>query len=174
MLYTYPEHVVFVLPEHNPDQPAKTEPVFGTAVSLTYVPYAYGPAGLAVTVPEPVPAYLIVMVYFVVVPDDAADWDTVKVFPATVNDAVRAEPVLAATLYDIVPLPVPVDPDEIVIQETPVDVLHEQPLPAVTDMLPVPPLDVKEALDGEIAYVHEVPPPAVTSFEWSLSMPDES
>jgi hypothetical protein len=49
-----------------------------------------------------------------------------------------------------VPLPVPLAPDEIAAQDTPVDALQVQPLAAVTVMVPVPPLLVKEALDGEM------------------------
>ena len=71
-------------------------------------------------------------------------------FPAIVKAAVRDEPVLAATEYFTVPLPVPLDPELMVAQATPVEALHEQPLVAVTEMDPVPPLLVKEALDGEM------------------------
>ena len=48
-----------------PDQPEKTEPAFAVAVSVTVVPLLYGseqsapqliPAGLLVTVPDPVPS----------------------------------------------------------------------------------------------------------------------
>jgi len=165
----YPEHVVLVLPVHNPDQPAKTEPVLGTALSVTYAPYVYGPAGVAVTVPEPVPAYLIVTVYFVAVDvdDDVAELcDIVNVFPATLNDAVRAAPVFAATLYDRLLLPLPLDPDVMVAHDTPVDALQEQPLVVPTAILPVPPLEVNDALEGETLYVHdELVPPVLTSFE---------
>ena len=56
------------------------------------------------------------------------------------------------------PLPVPLVPEEIVAHDTPVDALQVQPLAAVTVMVPVPPLLVKEALDGEMEYVHELPP----------------
>jgi len=170
LVRTYPAHVVLVLPVHNPDQPAKTEPVLGTALSVTYAPYVYGPTGVAVTVPEPVPAYLIVTVYFVVVDvDDAALCDIVNVFPATLNDAERAEPVFAATLYDRLPLPLPLDPDVMVAHDTPVDALQEQPLAVLTAILPVPPLEVNDLLDGEILYVHDEPvplmPPVLTSLE---------
>ena len=110
------------------------------------------------------------MVYFVVVDvDDAALCDIVNVFPTTLNDAVRAEPVLAATLYERVPLPLPVDPDVMVAHVTPVDALQEQPLVVLTAILPVPPLAVNDALDGEILYVHDEPvplmPPVLTSLE---------
>jgi hypothetical protein len=85
-----------------------------------------------------------------VVVDVAAAWEMENVCPATVKAAVLADPVLAATEYVTVPLPVPLVPDEIVAQDTPVDALQVQPLAAVTVMVPVPPLLVKEALDGEI------------------------
>jgi hypothetical protein len=71
-------------------------------------------------------------------------------FPAIVKAAVLAAPVFAATEYFTVPLPVPVEPDEIVAQETPVDALQEQPLVAVTEIVPVPPVLVKDALEGEM------------------------
>src|SRR3989338_2961041 len=53
---------VHALPEHAPDQPAKTKPDNGVAVKLTFVPDAYDsiqsepqlmPAGLLVIEPEP-------------------------------------------------------------------------------------------------------------------------
>ena len=54
------------VPEHPPpDQPTNVEPAFGVAVSTTNVPLLYGseqsapqlmPAGVLVTVPDPVPA----------------------------------------------------------------------------------------------------------------------
>ena len=72
-------------------------------------------------------------------------------FPAIVKAAVRDdEAVLAATEYATVPLPVPLDPELMVAQDTPVAAVQEQPLVAVTEMDPVPPLLVKEALDGEM------------------------
>ncbi|MBP1748364.1 MAG: hypothetical protein H6Q52_903 [Deltaproteobacteria bacterium] len=106
------------------------------------------------------------MVYPDVVDDVVPLCDIVNVFPATLNDAVRAAPVLAATVYDTVPLPLLVAPDEIVAQDTPVDALQEQPLVVLTAILPVPPLDVNDLLVGEILYAHdELVPPALTSFE---------
>jgi hypothetical protein len=57
-----PRHVRAV-PEHPPDHPANTEFVPGVAVKVTAVPEGYmGPAGLAATVPEPVPVFVMVRV----------------------------------------------------------------------------------------------------------------
>jgi hypothetical protein len=52
------------VPEYPPDQPAKVEFASGVAVSVTTVPaLKVVPVGLLVTVPEPVPAFVIVSVY---------------------------------------------------------------------------------------------------------------
>jgi hypothetical protein len=61
------------VPEHAPDQPAKLEPVSGVAVRVTLVPASknaahvgsqWMPSGLLVTVPDPVPAFVTVSVYW--------------------------------------------------------------------------------------------------------------
>jgi hypothetical protein len=53
-----------------------------------------------------------------------------------------------------------------VAHDTPVDALQEQPLVVPTAILPVPPLEVNDALEGETLYVHdELVPPVLTSFE---------
>jgi hypothetical protein len=83
----------------------------------------------------------------------------VNVLPATENEADLVAPVLAETVYVTVPLPDPVEPDEIVAQDTPVDALQEQPAAAATEMLPVPPALPKDALVGDRVYAHEVEPP---------------
>ena len=149
-LVIVPVHVDVVLKEQSPDHPEKTEFASGVAVMVTRVPDANTvPDGLVVTVPDPVPDLVIVRVY--PLPDDEALlWVMEKVLPATVKAAVLAAPVFAATEYFTVPLPVPVEPDEIVAQETPVDALQEQPLVAVTEIVPVPPVLAKDALEGEI------------------------
>jgi hypothetical protein len=47
---------LLVVPVHAPDQPLNVESLFGTAVSVTTVPFAnVGPTGLVVTDPEPLP-----------------------------------------------------------------------------------------------------------------------
>jgi len=55
------------VPEQSPDQPEKTEPLAGGAVSATPAPVAYAwehvepqvmPAGLELTVPDPFPAFV--------------------------------------------------------------------------------------------------------------------
>ena len=56
--------------------------------------------------------------------------------------------VLAATEYAAVPVPVPLL--EVVIQETLLEAVQVQPVPAVTPTLPLPPAEVVDALAGEI------------------------
>ena len=149
-LLIVPVHVDVLLKEQSPDHPEKTEFASGVAVRVIRVPEGKTvPEGFVVTVPDPVPDLDIVKVY--PLPDDEAPlWVMENVFPATVKAAVLAAPVLAATEYLTVPLPVPVEPDEIVAQETPVDALQEQPLVAVTEIVPVPPVLAKDVLEGEI------------------------
>ena len=69
-----------------------------------------------------------------------AAWDTVNVCPAIVRVPVRADPPLAAIVKLTVPVPLPVALAMIVNQLTLATAVHEQPLPAVTDTDPVPPL----------------------------------
>jgi hypothetical protein len=75
---------------------------------------------------------------------------TVKVSPAMVIVPVRREPVFAATEYPTVPFPVPLPPEVIVIHVALLVAAHAQPAPAVTVTLPVPPLEPKDWLVGEI------------------------
>ena len=82
---------------------------------------------------------------------------TVNVLPATVSVALRCVGLLlAAALNAIVPLPLPLAPlvtvSHVVSLLTPV---HEQPVGDVTLVDPAPPPTATEALDGEIAYVHD-------------------
>ena len=60
------------LPEQAPDHPEKTEPLAGVAVSVTLDPVAYAwehvepqlmPAGLELTVPDPLPEVATVKVW---------------------------------------------------------------------------------------------------------------
>jgi hypothetical protein len=48
-------------------------------------------------------------------------------------------------------LPLPLDPDVVVIQLAPLAAVHVQPLGAVTVTVPVPPLAAAEALTGAMA-----------------------
>lgn len=67
--------------------------------------------------------------------------DTVNVWPAIVSVPIRAGPVFAATLKVTLPLPVPVAPDVMVIQDALLAAVQPQPAPAVTaTLLPVAPL----------------------------------
>jgi hypothetical protein len=64
----------------------------------------------------------------------------VNVCPPAVIVPERDEPVLAATEYPTVPLPVPDEPDVTVIQVLLDAAVHEQAeLPGVTVKVPVPP-----------------------------------
>jgi hypothetical protein len=79
------ETVQVEVPLHAPDQPENVEPVAAVAVRVTLVPDAKEaeqvapqliPAGLDVTVPDPVPAFVTVSVYvgLVNVAVTLADW----------------------------------------------------------------------------------------------------
>jgi hypothetical protein len=75
----------------------------------------------------------------------------VNIVPANVELTDRASGVVFAdTEYDIVPFPVPLLPDVIVIHDTLLEAVHEHPAWVVTDTLPVPPEAPKLALVGEI------------------------
>ena len=71
--------------------------------------------------------------------------ETVKDFPAMVRVSERAVvDVLAATLKPTLPVPLPVAPLVMVTQVCGLDADQEQPVPAVTVTLPVPPVAVKD------------------------------
>lgn len=55
------------------------------------------------------------------------------------------------------PEPEPADPAVMLIHETELDALHEQPAAAVTVTDPVPALEVAEAVVGAATYVHVIP-----------------
>ncbi len=76
-----------------------------------------------------------------------------KVFPAIVAVPDRPGPLVAATATFTVPLPLPLPPDAIVIQDAELDVVHAQPLPAVTFTATVPPDEGTDCVSGEIANV---------------------
>jgi hypothetical protein len=92
---------------------------------------------------------------FVEVEDSAnvqpCPWVSVNVCPATVSVALRAGPVVAAAAYWTCPFPLPVEPAAIDSHVALLDAAHVQPLPAVTLIVPVPPDDGTDALEGEIA-----------------------
>jgi hypothetical protein len=69
----------------------------------------------------------------------------VKLVPATVIVAVRAAPLLTATVKVAVPLPDP--PAETVTKVAELVVVQVQPVPAVTGMDPVPPVAPNDELD---------------------------
>ena len=64
---------------------------------------------------------------------------TVTLLPAMTTVAVRAPPVLAATVKATVPLPVPLAPEVMVIQALVVELDQAQLPPALTVTDPVPP-----------------------------------
>src|SRR5437867_6346809 len=81
---------------------------------------------------------------------------TVKLCPATVRVPVLgARSVLAATEYFTVPLPLPLAPEETVIQPLRLVAVQLQPAGAVTSTLPAPPLLSKDCMVREIENVQE-------------------
>ena len=83
------------------------------------------------------------------------DCDTVNVWPAIVSVPVRADvDPLAAMLNVVVPLPLPLAPAVMVIQDALLVAFQVHPLPAVTVVLPVPPPDPTVWEVGEIDGAH--------------------
>jgi hypothetical protein len=70
-------------------------------------------------------------------------WVTVNVWPATVIVPVLCGPAWAATEKDTAPLPEPLAPELIVIQESLLDAVQTHPVAVVTLTPPVPPEAVK-------------------------------
>ena len=98
----------------------------------------------------------------------AALWAIVKVVPAMVSVAVRAAPVLAATVMVAVPLPLPDPPAEIVTNVALLVAVHVHPVPAVTATDAVPPAAPNvDALIAPAVIVHDgvVGVAGVSSFE---------
>src|SRR5579872_3512159 len=81
----------------------------------------------------------------------------VNVLPATVNVPMRDSPVLASTEYSIGPVPVPVFPEVICIQETSVEEFQPQPALVVTNTEPLPPEAGIVSDVGVIVYEHVEP-----------------
>jgi len=102
----------------------------------------------------------------------SAPWLTVKVRPAIVSDPDRAGPVVAATLYPTSPLPLPLAPDAIVIQDTLLAAVHAQPAPAVTETVPSAPDAGTDRVSGEIAKVQPCPCTTVTVWPATAIVPD--
>jgi hypothetical protein len=83
---------------------------------------------------------------------------TVKVCPAMVTFAERVDvEVLAATLYPTEPLPVPLVPLVIVIQDTGLEAVHVHAAGSVTATVPCAPPEPTEALTGAIVAVQTTP-----------------
>ena len=80
-----------------------------------------------------------------------ASWVTVNVRPAIVTVPARCVvPVFAAIEYPTVPLPLPLAPEVIVIQEAELDAVHVQPVVVVTLTDPVEALDETDVALGEM------------------------
>ena len=94
---------------------------------------------VTVTLPVPPPAGTLPLPG-AIAKEQPLPWFSVKVWPPIVSAPDRGAPELAATLYCTVPLPVPLAPDVIVSQGALLAAVHEQPSPALTVTLPVPPL----------------------------------
>ena len=73
------------------------------------------------------------------VPAAAALWEMVNVVPAIDSVALRAAPLLAATVAVTVPEPLPVAPAVMVTKVALLVAVHVQPVPAVTGTVAVPP-----------------------------------
>ncbi len=112
----------------------------------------------AVTVTVPVPAADVTLAdagEIVRLHGAAACCVTVNVDPAMVSVPVRlVVPVLAALLNVTVPDPEPDAPVLTVIHATLLTVVHEQPVPAVIVLLPVPPTAAIDWEEGEMVGVH--------------------
>ena len=81
----------------------------------------------------------------------APPWVTLYVLPAIVSVPLRLlEDAFASTLNPTFPLPEPVPPAVTVIHAALLVADQAQPPPAVTALLPVPPLPAKEPLAGEM------------------------
>jgi hypothetical protein len=75
---------------------------------------------------------------------------TVKVSPAMVSVPLRAAPVLAATLNPTVPLPFPLAPEVMLIQDTLLAAVHPHWALVDTATLPVPLVAATDWLVGVI------------------------
>jgi hypothetical protein len=136
------------VPVQAPDHPAKVELTLGVAVKVTTVPaLKLFPVGMLAIDPVPVPFLLRVSVYW-----GALFWVTVNVFPPTVTVPVLIDaPELTEAEKFTLPLPLPLLPPVMEIQLALLDAFQEHPLGAVTAMVPLPPLESKDWLVGEIA-----------------------
>ena len=116
------------------------------------------------TVPAPPDELKFEVVGEIVNVHGAPAWVTVKVCPPIVIVPVRdVVPVLAATLYATVPLPLPVAPLVIVIHDALLVAVQLQLAPLVTPTVPVVAADdVRFDAVGEIANVQGVAPACVT------------
>jgi hypothetical protein len=85
---------------------------------------------------------------------------TVNIWPAIVKVPFRAAPVLAATLYATVPLPVPVAPEVMVSHDALLVAVHAQPDPLVTVTVPVLAVAGAFWLADPIEYEHVAAPAA--------------
>ncbi len=82
--------------------------------------------------------------------------DTVNVWPAIVAVAVRSMPDVDATFKTTVPVPLPVLPARIVMNDDDVVAVHTQPAAVVTVTVALPPAAPMLALVADNTYVHVV------------------
>lgn len=86
----------------------------------------------------------------------ATGCDTVTALPATMTDAVRGSvPVLRSALKTTVPLPFPVAPEAMLIQDDCSDAVQLQPATAVTEKLAFPPALLTDFDNGETVKEHD-------------------
>lgn len=131
------------------------EPVSVIQLAPSVADHAHPACVVTAIVPVP-PAESSVMVRGLTVNvHAAAASSTVNVLPAIVRVAVLADvAVLAAAVYDTLPLPLPLAPLPIVTHEAPLVAVQPHPAAAVTVTEPVPPAAVCDRLVGEIVYEH--------------------
>lgn len=89
--------------------------------------------------------------------EHGALWLTVNVCPPIVSVPVRAAPLFGATENATAALPLPDVLLEIVIQSAFDFAVHAQPVLVASARLPPPPADANDAVEGAIAYAHEMP-----------------
>jgi hypothetical protein len=125
-------------------------------VALLLAVQAQPVAAVTATVPVPAAdATLAVVGEIVGLHGAAGCCVTVNVDPEIVSVPVRlVVPVLVPLLNVTVPPPEPNAPAVTMIHETLLTAVHEQPAPAVTVVLPVPPAAAIDCDEGEIVGVH--------------------
>lgn len=145
-LFGETENVTVPLPELLPPAVIEIHESLLAAVQLQPAPL------VTVMLPLPPPAGMLVEVEdnTYVQPDACV---TVKVCPAAIIVPVRAASLFAATEKFTVPLPLPLPPEVIVIHESLLAAVHEQPVPEMMLKLPAAPLAGTLVLAADKVYV---------------------